>query len=136
MKLPKPKKPTIAKLKKDVWKVFSLYIRQRNADSNGYTNCITCGVRKHFKELQAGHFIPGRRNAILFDERGCHAQCYACNCGWLKGNPRMYDKFMRETYGEEVIKDLERLNYGPPKQFSAEELVGLKEKLKTLLAEK
>ena len=61
------------------------------------------------KKTQAGHFIPGRKNAILFDDRGCHVQCYHCNVG-LKGNPRKYDEFMRKKYGTEVIKELEELN--------------------------
>jgi len=46
----------------------------------------------------------------------------------------MYDKFMREKYGEKVIKELEDLNYGEVKQFTEEELLKLKEKFKTLLA--
>lgn len=133
MKFPKIKRKSVSDLKAEVWKIFSLYIRQRDADSNGYASCITCGVKMHYKKLQAGHFIPGRRNAILFDERGCHVQCYACNCGWLKGNPRMYDRFMQQNYGEKVIKELEDLNYGPAKQFTKEELLTLKEKFKTLL---
>ena len=71
--------------------------------------CVTCGTIKNWKELQAGHFIPGRHNSILFDERGCHPQCYHCNIG-LKGNPRAYDRYMKTIYGEVVIKELERLD--------------------------
>lgn len=41
--------------------------------------CITCGLKYPFKKLQAGHFIPGRTDAILFDAVQVNAQCYRCN---------------------------------------------------------
>ena len=121
---------TLTWYKKKTWAAFSMYIRLRGADSDGYNQCVTCGVRKHWKELQAGHFIPGRHNAILFDERGCHAQDYHCNVG-LKGNPREYDAFMRKTYGEMVIKELERLD-GTEKKFTPQELIDLRAKYEAL----
>lgn len=114
---------TISRLKKKVWKVFSQYIRKRNADKNGYTYCVTCKRKKFWKELQAGHFIPGRHNIILFDERLVHPQCYHCNC-FLFGNPREYDKFMRKKYGDEKVAEFDKLGKyrGNIKQFTVEEL--------------
>ena len=29
--------------------------------------------------MQAGHFVAGRTNSILFDERGIRVQCRSCN---------------------------------------------------------
>lgn len=57
------------------WKVFSLYIRQRDG------RCISCGVRKPWKELDAGHFIPGSvcGKELFFSELNVFAQCTACN---------------------------------------------------------
>lgn len=126
------KSKTISQLKKIAWKWFSIYIRSKSADYRGYVSCVTCGVVKHWKQLQAGHFIPGRHNMILFDERGCHPQCYRCNIP-LKGNPRAYDAFMRKTYGVKVIKELERLDR-QDKQFTPKELEILIEKYKALTA--
>ena len=61
--------------------------------------------------MQAGHWIPGRHNSILFDERNCHSQCYHCNIG-LQGSPiKYYDRMLKE-YGEEVcdtLKEFDRL---------------------------
>ena len=74
--------------------------------------------------MQAGHFIPGRHNSILFDQRGCHAQCYSCNCGWLKGNPRKYQAYMLKRYGQEVIDELDRLD-AQQKSFTPAELEDL-----------
>ena len=50
--------------------------------------------------MQAGHFVAGRKNAVLFEETGCHAQCYNCNIN-LKGNTLVYRRRMIETYGKD-----------------------------------
>lgn len=115
------KQKTISQLKKTAWDWFSKFIRARNADYRGYARCVTCGVIKHWKELQAGHFIPGRHNSNLFDERGCHPQCYHCNIG-LKSNPREYDRFMREKYGGKTIIELEKQDKQSV-QFTRQELI-------------
>lgn len=121
----KKKKVSVSKLKKKAWVLFSQWIRM-DASINGEAECVTCGEKKPWRELQAGHFIPGRHNSILFDERGVHPQCYHCNIG-LKGNPRKYDAYMREVYGEGVIRDLEMLDT-IPYQFKP---IELKERIKT-----
>ncbi len=117
-KKPKIKIQSVKKLKGKAWYWFSLYIRNRDR-----WQCVTCGKIGKGAQIHAGHFIPGRHNVILFDERGVHAQCYQCNVP-LKGNPRAYDKFMRERYGEEVIKELEQLDR-QTKQYTTAELLDL-----------
>ena len=104
---PKVKVKSISFLKKKAWKLFSEYIRRRHADTGGTASCVTCSRAYHWKQLQAGHFIPGRHNSILFDPRGVHPQCYRCNVP-MKGNPREYDAWMRRNYGPKIIKDLEK----------------------------
>ena len=84
--------------KDKAWKNFSLYIRARDK------HCVTCPMGK---SEQAGHFIDGRHNAVLFSERGVHGQCYHCNVG-LKGNKLEYWLFMERTYGRKVIDQLIR----------------------------
>ena len=88
-------KSPLKKAKEKAWKAFSLYIRTRDG------NCVTCGGASQ----QAGHFIDGRHNAVLFSEMGVHGQCYHCNMG-LKGNKLEYFLFMEKTYGREVIDRL------------------------------
>jgi len=71
---------TISKLKKELDKWFSLYIRLRDADSNGLVFCFTCGRSKHYKSgMQCGHFQSRRFLATRFDEQNCAPQCVACN---------------------------------------------------------
>lgn len=101
----KRKKPTISSLKKKAWKEFSIFIRTRNADAEGFVACVTCGARKLWTAMQAGHFIAGRLNSNLFEERGTHPQCSMCNVVKHGNGPRYY-QFMLATYGQEVIDEL------------------------------
>jgi hypothetical protein len=69
-------------LEKQLDKVFSEYIRLRDADSQGYVWCVTCGKPHYWSDghqVNCGHFIPRGRKATRFDERNCHGQCVQCN---------------------------------------------------------
>lgn len=83
------KKPTLRSLKNKCWRLFSEYIRRKDADAGGTESCYTCGGLAHWKELHAGHAIPGRHNAVLFDEDIVKPQCPVCNV-WKGG---MYHVF-------------------------------------------
>lgn len=108
----KKKKHGVRWWKKKAWDEFSRFIRTRDAiRTTGKADlvvCCTCG--KPYPAfgvgcVQAGHFIPGRGNSILFDERGVHAQCYNCNVN-LKGNWPEYLAFMIKRYGQKVVDEL------------------------------
>ena len=105
----KVKKITTSKVKAKAWKYFSLYIRLRGA-KGGMNTCVTCGRVKNYKDLQAGHFLPGRHNSILFDERNCWPQCYVCNVV-LGGNGPRYYQFMLKKFGQKVIDELEKMDW-------------------------
>lgn len=116
-----------------MWKLVSLFVRKSAANEWGMVSCVTCGRVNHYKKMQAGHFIPGRHNATLFDIRGIHPQCYACNM-LLGGNSRKYEVWMKEHYGTKVIKELDKLNDSPElKKFTEVELLGMIEEFKTKL---
>lgn len=127
MKLPKRK--SVAQLKKQVWAIFSQYIRMRDClrttGCSSFGLCITCSKRYHIKLLQAGHFIPGRHNANLFSEEGTHAQCYNCNIN-LRGNTLEYRRKVIELYGEGKDVELEE-RARETKKFTVDELINLKE---------
>jgi hypothetical protein len=102
--------------KKKAWDQFSLYIRVRDAlrTTGGVVDCVCCScgrVKPAFGKgcIQAGHFIPGRKNIVLFSEIGVHGQCSYCNgvvLGGLKGNWPGYYEFMLKHYNQEVINHL------------------------------
>ncbi len=128
----KRKKPTLSKLKEKVWDLFSRYIRLRDClkttGCKSFGLCITCGKRNHFKLLQAGHFVPGRHNANLFSEEGCHAQCYNCNIN-LRGNTLEYRRQIIKLYGDGYDEILEQ-QAKEIKKFTPSELEDLIKELK------
>ena len=74
-----PKKPKRSTLVKKADAIFSQYIRQRNADHNGMTECFTCGKIDHWKKLQCGHFMSRKHYATRWNEKNCQVQCAGCN---------------------------------------------------------
>ncbi len=76
VKVVKKKSESISSLKKKLWTVFSLYIRQRDKFT-----CFTCGKKGEGSGMHAGHFIPKSVGgiALYFHEDNVHAQCYHCN---------------------------------------------------------
>jgi hypothetical protein len=99
-------------------------IRMECADENGICECVTCGTCNHYKLMHAGHFVPSRCNAVLFDERGIHPQCVRCNT-YLGGNQSAYARWMNENYGPEIVEELlaARLQ---TKKFTRDELVEMR----------
>lgn len=95
----KGKKPkTAAKLKKELWKHFTLYIKQRD----NWT-CFTCGRRVSGSNAHGGHFITKSIGGIVlyFEEKNVHCQCYNCNIN-LAGNIWEYG----QRLGDETVKEL------------------------------
>lgn len=66
-------------LVKKLDKVFSRYIRLRDAMPNGYFRCIACGQLKRIEQADCGHFYSRKHMATRFDEDNCSAECSACN---------------------------------------------------------
>jgi hypothetical protein len=73
------KQKSLRALKAKAWKLFSEYIRRKDADEGGTVACYTCGALMFWKEAHAGHAIPGRHNAVLFDEEIVKPQCVTDN---------------------------------------------------------
>ncbi len=86
VKVVKKKSESISSLKKKLWTVFSLYIRQRDKFT-----CFTCGKKGEGSGMHAGHFIPKSVGgiALYFHEDNVHAQCYHCNIN-LGGSQYIY----------------------------------------------
>ena len=99
------KKPTVAKLKKDLDKVFSQYVRLSHADHNGMCECFTCGAYKHWKEIQAGHFMSRRHNATRWHLDNVKPQCLSCN---MFNQGRQYR--FGQNLGEDLAKEMEYLS--------------------------
>lgn len=125
MKFPKPtkkikvKKPLrrkgttpYKKAKDKAWDAFSLFIRTRDAikttGSREFCRCYTCAnivPTTGIGSIQAGHFIPSRKNILLFDENQVRGQCFGCNIR-NKGRWAEFYTNMVKEYGIEVVTNM------------------------------
>ena len=97
---------TISKLKKDLDKWFSLYIRLRDADDLGFVKCYTSGRYYHYKSLHAGHFMSRKHLSTRWCEINVQPQSIADN---LYGQGEQY-KFginLDAQYGKGTSEDLQ-----------------------------
>ena len=103
-------KKTISKLKKELDKWFSLYIRLRDANEYGYCQCFTCGKVGHYKTggMQNGHFQSRKHMATRFHEDNCQVQCIKCNM-YSQGEQFKFGINLDAKYGEGTAEELEFL---------------------------
>ena len=99
------RKPTLKSLKAKLDKVFSIFIRQRGMDEGGTNNCVTCGVLKHWKELQCGHWISRVHLSTRWHPLNAHPQCGTCNV-LKRGNYPEYARYMFKEYGQDTMEEL------------------------------
>ncbi len=99
----KKKQKSLRRLKEILWKLFSEYVRRKDADAGGTEYCYTCEKPFHWKALHAGHALPGRHNAVLFDEEIVKPQCPVCNI-WKGGNYPIFTTKLIEEHGMEWWK--------------------------------
>lgn len=59
--------------------LVSKYVRMSAADKNGVCECYTCGDRKHYTLMDAGHYVKRGNLFLRFDLRNLRVQCQDCN---------------------------------------------------------
>tara|TARA_R100000541_G_C1873764_1_gene81284 strand:- start:20 stop:427 length:408 start_codon:yes stop_codon:yes gene_type:complete len=96
---------TISKLKKELDKWFSLYIRLRNS-KDGMSICFTCNKIDHYKKLQNGHFQSRRHTSTRWDLKNCQVQCVKCNM-FNQGEQFKFGLYLDAQYGEGTAEELE-----------------------------
>jgi len=74
----------------------------------------------HFKEAQAGHFMPRNKMSTRWDEMNVQVQCYGCNIA-KSGNQYVFGKRLDIEYENGIAEYLENLSNGTRK-FSVGEL--------------
>ena len=101
---------SISKLKKELDKWFSLFIRLRDATEEGLCQCFTCGKVGHYKRMQNGHFQSRRFMSTRFSEDGnCEVQCVACNM-FRGGEQFRFAMNLDAKYGVGTAEELEFLS--------------------------
>jgi len=92
-------------LKRKLDKVFSIYIRQKDAGAYGQAICVSCGAVARWQSMHCGHFIPRHYLAARWNILNCFVQCPGCNL-FKRGNYPGFASFLNRTYGPERIEDL------------------------------
>jgi len=99
-------KKTHTKLKKELDKVFSQYVRYAAADDNGIVECYTCYNKKHVKEMHNGHFISRRHLSTRWDENNCRPQCPRCNL-FAQGEQWLFGSRLTAELGKDIVQQLQ-----------------------------
>lgn len=103
----KQRKKTASKLKKELDKIFSLYVRQKAANKQGQVKCYTCGAVKNWKEIQAGHLVSRSYLATRYSEANVRPQCVGCNV-FGGGKVPVFASRLAEEIGESEVAALFR----------------------------
>lgn len=115
--------------------IFSKVIRLKNADERGLVSCYTCGIIKHWKEMQCGHFRPRKHLGTRYEEKNCKVQCMNCNC-FLSGNLEEFSYRLSQEYTPNTVQELYNLSLTIISNFPWEStLKSFRAQLSVLVAE-
>ena len=110
-----------SQLKELAWKLTSIHVRSKDADWRGFNYCYTCGVRKHWKELQCGHYIHAR---LDYELNNLRPKCQRCN-KWLHGNSGIYGEKLIKELGLKVVEKMRLYSYKKGNDYSRTELLAI-----------
>ena len=104
-------------------KVFSQWIRQKDADHRGYVECWTCGKVLHWSRVDAGHFQSRAKFSTRWDEMNVKPQCKGCN-GFRSGEQYIFARKLDAVYGQGTAQEIEGIS-NQTRKYSVEELEAL-----------
>ena len=127
----KKKNKSLRALKAKCWRLFSEWIRRKDADEGGTVECFTSGKLMHWKDAHAGHGIPGRHNAVLFDPDIVKPQSPVDNI-WKGGQYHIFATKLIKAHGMEWW-DQKLIDSRKVVKYTAADLEVLIEELKAKL---
>lgn len=102
---------------------LQLLTRMKAADDNGIAQCVTCGKRDHYKNMQGGHFIPRGHTKWCLDQRNVWTQCRYCNLWGMKSGgtaAQAYTLFMIDQVGQDFVDEMIRTKSEPVKLYKSD----------------
>ena len=96
------RKQSLKTVKNRAHELLQKLVRMKAADDNGYVQCVSCGVVKHYTQMDGGHFISRSYSFHSLREENIHPQCKGCNRFFGKCHDD-YRRYMVEMYGEEFV---------------------------------
>lgn len=73
----------------------------RNANPDGIVECVTCGKKDHWKNMDCGHFMSRKFMSTRWHEDNCQVQCKACNV-FRYGEQYKYSLWLGSQKAEEL----------------------------------
>lgn len=119
----KPKTKTSAMLRQECYRAIQKLARMSAADDNGYCVCVSCGVTKHYTNMQGGHFIPkGNSSYWALEIENIHPQCAGCNMWGMKNGSaaQEYTLWMEDMYGRDFVEEMLAKKTTPVKRYKAD----------------
>lgn len=104
-------------------KVFSQWVRRKDADHRGYVECWTCGKVLPWSRVDAGHFQSRAKFSTRWDEMNVKPQCKGCN-GFRSGEQFKFARKLDAVYGQGTAEAVERTS-NQTRKYSEEELEAL-----------
>jgi hypothetical protein len=110
---------TVSKLKKELDKWFSLYIRLKYCNEYGMVQCYTSGRVYHYKQIHAGHFISRRHLSTRWLEQNVKPQSAADNL-FGQGEQYKFGLHLDSEYGLGTAEELQIISKQPFKMMPHE----------------
>lgn len=99
------KSASYASLKRRLDKIFSEWIRRKDAGAYGRAMCVSCGMVARWSKMQCGHFIPRHYLAGRWNPDNCFVQCPSCNV-FKRGNYPGFAAYLNKHFGPQRIEEL------------------------------
>ena len=91
--------------RKEADRLFSLLVRQENADEEGMVTCCTCGKAMHWRKIHCGHFMSRRHQATRFEKENTAPQCSGCNT-FGQGKQYEFGMYLDKKYGKGTAQEM------------------------------
>ena len=127
------KKKSLAKTVDEVAVLLQKLVRLKAAE-DGYITCVTCGVKKHWKNADGAHYIGRTWTATKIDETNIHPSCKHCNLVDDVFVRDAYTKYMIDMYGEDYVEEM-KIRAKKPHKYDRGELEELKKDYKRQIKE-
>lgn len=113
--------------------LVSKYVRRFYADANGEVKCFTCPTKKHWTQMQAGHYVSRKHLYLRWDLRNLKPQCETCNC-MKHGNISVFSRRLEDenTGITEILLEESRIVYKPSREEVRGVIADFSMKLKLL----
>jgi hypothetical protein len=111
----------ISQLEKEADRLFSLLVRQKNAE-DGYVFCCTCGKLMRWRESHNGHFMSRRHKSTRYHEKNTSPQCTYCNT-YDQGKQFEFGIFLDKKHGKGTAESMHQISKMECKRNSYDYLV-------------